>query len=89
MDIWKIEKPFDYKIFFSNLTPHAILLPCDPPQWEILYYAGWPILSFQLEYASFISWIRKTHHDGSRKRTTEKSPPLDEQYADISPPFAH
>ena len=23
MDIWKIEKPFDYKIFFSNLTPHA------------------------------------------------------------------
>ena len=24
MDIWKIEKPFDYKIFFSNLTPHAV-----------------------------------------------------------------
>ena len=24
MDIWKIEKPFDYKFFFSNLTPHAV-----------------------------------------------------------------
>ena len=24
MDIWKIEKPFDYQTFFSNLTPHAV-----------------------------------------------------------------
>ena len=24
MDIWEIEKSFDYKIFFSNLTPHAV-----------------------------------------------------------------
>ena len=24
MDIWKIEKPFDNKIFFSNLTPHVV-----------------------------------------------------------------
>ena len=38
MNIWKIEKLFDWQFFYYKFDTPCRLLPCDPPQCSGNYY---------------------------------------------------
>ena len=80
MDIWKIEKPFDYKIFFSNLTPHAVcyLVICHSGKYCTVYILIQIIWMNMIRIASNFndSYLKKNEEIGiiqSRYKTTNQS----------------